>query len=144
MKRKKHIGLTRATADRLIAEVIERGKRVNRCKRKYLFRVARVEVFGSYLSDKDRLGDLDIAVLMVSRIDASTEEWRLRSFLEQQLAPAGANTTTVVYWPQLRILKQLKGGSTGISIHDMWDLDQLKKEHGTPSRVVFDAWRPPV
>ena len=56
--------LKRAEADRLLAQVIKRAKYINANPQEYPARVTLLVVFGSYLTDKPVLGDLDIAVEM--------------------------------------------------------------------------------
>jgi hypothetical protein len=59
--------ISRTTATRLLAQVIERARAYNAYPGR-LLTVARIEVFGSYLDPTiDRLGDLDLAVSTVRR-----------------------------------------------------------------------------
>src|SRR6185503_5583585 len=58
--RKKAIGLTRKTADELIRKICATAERINADKNMSRV-IVKLTVFGSYLSDKEKLGDLDIA-----------------------------------------------------------------------------------
>jgi predicted nucleotidyltransferase len=53
--------MTRSKADELLAMLLARVEKVNRDPQ-YLFGVSKLAVFGSYLTAKEKLGDLDIAV----------------------------------------------------------------------------------
>jgi hypothetical protein len=53
--------ITRAKADAVIAAFLQRVERVNE-RPELLERVCEVRVFGSYLEERDDLGDVDIAV----------------------------------------------------------------------------------
>jgi DNA-binding IclR family transcriptional regulator len=57
--------LTRKTAERRLAEFIERVRALN-ANDYYLYRVRTVRVFGSYLTERDRINDIDIAVELVA------------------------------------------------------------------------------
>ena len=56
----------------------------------YLYGVSRLMVFGSYLSDKPKLGDIDIAVQLGPKCRDPKEHWALCD-QERQRAPA--------HWP---------------------------------------------
>jgi predicted nucleotidyltransferase len=58
--------LTRRNAKKL-QEFLARVREVNSTDY-YLYKVRRALVFGSYLSDRDRINDIDIAVELVHRI----------------------------------------------------------------------------
>src|SRR3989442_8988969 len=58
--------LQRATADRKLAEFLDRARQVNGDDH-YLYRVKKVLVFGSYLTQADRIGDIDVAVELAPR-----------------------------------------------------------------------------
>jgi len=53
--------IARATAEKRVSEFLQRVKRVN-TDDYYLYAVEKVIAFGSYLSDADRLNDIDLAV----------------------------------------------------------------------------------
>jgi predicted nucleotidyltransferase len=53
--------IRRTTADKKVKEFIERVYEVNE-NEYYLYKVKKVVLFGSYLSDAERLGDIDLAV----------------------------------------------------------------------------------
>ena len=55
-------GISRAEAERLLQDVIDRARHVNARPAEFCMRVANLGVFGSYLGSADLLGDLDIAV----------------------------------------------------------------------------------
>lgn len=56
--------ILRSTAERKINEFLERVKEVNR-NDYYLYKIKKVVVFGSYLSDAEKLGDIDLAIEIV-------------------------------------------------------------------------------
>jgi len=131
--------IARRTADRLVEEFLKRVKEINACD-DYVYRIKQVIVFGSYLSDKATLGDVDLAVSLEFRYDdlhmrerqcqeridyALRREKNFRTFLEQ------------VTWPYLEVFTILKGRSPSLSLHDV-QVEQILSQP-IPSKVLFDA-----
>jgi hypothetical protein len=118
------------TAQRLITQVIDRAKSVNR-DRTLAYRVQLLVLFGSSASGKVRPNDVDIACKLVARFDGPkqkvSEDRRRRSKVEF------ANVSEWATWPKLEILKRLKSRSRGISIQELqdWILES------TPHRIIF-------
>ena len=122
--------LRKATAEALIAKLIERAKMVNESKH-LADRVQRLVVFGSVARGAERPNDVDVACSLVPRFqgdkqcaveDARRDE--RRSF---------ANTSEWAAWPKLEVLKILKSRSRGLSIQEVAGLRLDKMEH----RIVF-------
>jgi predicted nucleotidyltransferase len=111
--------LTRKTADKKLEEFLQRVHEI-RSNPNYIFKVKSVHVFGSYLHEKVRLGDIDLAIelqpkeadpdrfqkLRQQRIDAAIRGDRhFSSFLEQ------------IMWPENEVWKKLKSRSRCLSLH---------------------------
>jgi len=108
--------ISRATATRHLAEVIERARAYNADSR-HLLTIAEIAVFGSYLEPAaDRLGDLDLAVTTVRR-EANGDR-----HVDRALAYANASGrhfgTFVdrLFWPSRELRMILKNRSPAISI----------------------------
>ncbi len=66
--KKKNIHLSRKKAEELLNGVIERAKQINASPdSEYMHWVTKIAVFGSYLTDTEKLGDVDIAVEILGR-----------------------------------------------------------------------------
>jgi hypothetical protein len=110
----------RKTAERLLEQFLERVRRVNSTQ-EYVYRVEHVVLFGSMLSDIDRLGDVDVAVQLQPKVneDAAFQEW---SMARRRAAEAkGRNFYGILdwaMWPTQEIFLQLKARSTGLSLQD--------------------------
>ncbi len=89
--------VSRQTAEKALSEFIDRIRRVNADER-FLYRVQKAVLFGSYLTDSTHVGDLDIAIdlspkepdhkkhvdLILARADeAAWQGRRFRSYLDQ-------------------------------------------------------------
>lgn len=135
MAKKKHCGLTRPTADKLVADLLLRIPMIN-AGDQYLYGVERIELFGSYLTSKEKLGDLDVAVLLY-RKEPDDSTFRKLSQDQQAEAPAGSLWLQQVYWCQEKVFRALRAGHKAFSFHDYSDLSNLKDEGPCESRVLY-------
>jgi predicted nucleotidyltransferase len=129
--------ISRATADRKLGEFIERVKVVNEDKG-YLYRVRRVVVFGSYLSDALKIGDIDLAVELEPRIKDRELLLTLIQQKAEQAAQSGrqfASYLEQLVWPQREVLLKLKSRSRAISLHST---DDAVLQTAT-SREIFNS-----
>lgn len=65
--------IKRKTAEKAIANLIARAKEINKSS-KYLCRVEKMTVFGSYLSDKTVLNDVDVEVIIENKFNLETRK----------------------------------------------------------------------
>jgi len=123
--------ITRATADRLVAGLIERAQAYNADAGKPLL-VARLRVFGSYLDPAvDRLGDVDIEYRLEQRPGYPEEAYlnygrrsgRQFSTLVDELA-----------WPQLEAVQILKARSAALNL-TYEDVDRFTDR----AEIIFEA-----
>lgn len=105
-----------------------------------------MEVFGSYLTKKEKLGDLDIAVELKFRYpdEKGFASPRQKKLMDERIKLADLaerrfpNFLSRIYWPHEEVAKFLKGRSTGLSFTDTDDLDLLSKHFPeTRRRVIF-------
>ena len=117
-------GLPRAQADALLAQVLARAELINKHPEKHECAVIRVVVFGSYLTQKEILGDLDVGVELkeLPRLRAHDEGTRYMAWIRGVASPS----TKVRSLLRLRKPKQ-------ISIHDFDEVLRLE----TPYRVLL-------
>ncbi len=122
--------LRRATAERLIEQVVERAREINLDDR-LAYRVCWLALFGSSLAGVERPNDVDIASSLKARFDG--EEQRVLED-ERRVAKGGfANSSEWAAWPKLEILKKLEAGSHRLSIQE-FDSSALKQLH---HRIIF-------
>jgi len=117
-------GLPRAQADALMTRILAKAKSVNAEPQKHQCVVVRLVVFGSYLTAKEILGDLDIGVELkeLPRPPGQDRRNTYRDLLR------GLATPTSKVRSLLRLRKPKH-----ISIHDLEEVLRL----GTPYRLVF-------
>lgn len=117
-------GLTRNAAARLLDRVIERARLINSDPEKYACHVTCLVVFGSYLTDKPILGDMDIGV----EVHEIRQSDRKRSISELRKMMQGGATPTSRVMTALRLQKPKQ-----ISLHQLDEVLRLN----TPFQVVF-------
>ncbi len=111
--------ITRSTAERKLKEFLERVIEVKKSKY-YLYKVSKVVVFGSYLSEKEKINDIDISISLVAKEKNMDRRWAL---CEQRISEAIShgkvfrNFTEQISWPQLEVIMFLKGRSRSVGLH---------------------------
>jgi hypothetical protein len=123
--------ITRATADRLLAGLLERARAYNADAGKPLF-IRRLRVFGSYLDPGvDRLGDVDVEVRLEPRAGLSPAE---SANYGTQSGKDFRSYIDGVFWPQTEAMQNLKNRSPALNLTPQ-DIDEITDR----SEVVFEA-----
>lgn len=107
--------ITRATADRALKEFLERCHRVN-SDPGYHYYVKRCLLFGSYLSESDRIGDVDLALDIRRKLNAPPVDL-VHPFGEYE-----------------RVCRYLKSRSRSLSLHILHEEDGFYKR--IPHKVL--------
>jgi predicted nucleotidyltransferase len=128
--------ITRRVADRKLAEFLQRVHQVN-ASPNFAYRVRKVEVFGSYLTNSETLSDVDIAVDLAPREADSKKqdalhEDRIKHALSQKRS--FRNIVDEEYWPEREVLLFLKSHSHAISLHTISD----KRVYGDKCKVLYE------
>lgn len=114
--------LSRDTAKKKLREFLDRVRTVEK-NDEFVYRVKRAIVFGSYLSDAQKLSDIDIAVELVPRY--SGDEFRLRHSRSIKAAEkrgrAFRDWFEGLCWPQNEVFLFLKSRSRSLSLHGIED-----------------------
>jgi predicted nucleotidyltransferase len=120
--------ISRATADRLLAGLLERTHEINSNPER-LFSVDRVRVFGSYLrSEVDPLGDLDVEVTLTGRVSVKK--------LADYGRASGKSFSTYLSqltWAERETVQDLRAKSAAINI-TREDIDSFTQQ----SQVVYE------
>lgn len=109
----------RATAEKKIQEFLTRVKEVNK-NDYYLYKIKKALVFGSYLGNDEKLGDIDIAIEIVPKEADPNKQLKLgkaRSTKARDNGRQFGNYLQELFWPQEEVLRYLKSRSRSISIH---------------------------
>lgn len=110
--------ITKRTADQKIDELIERAKIVNTSS-DYLYKVTRIAVFGSYLTNKDRINDIDVDVLLEPKYPKEIQRENERAFTEEAVRKGKRirNFIEQLCYPLLMTRKFLQHRSRALSLH---------------------------
>jgi predicted nucleotidyltransferase len=117
----------RATAAKHLAELLRRIPVISGDPL-HAFTVNAVIVFGSFLSEKQKLGDIDVAVNLEVK-QSTDDEYRRR--LDGLLARAwleGRTPSNVVEascWPRLGVFRDLRRGLRQLRLHELYGLQKL-------------------
>lgn len=115
--------IKRATAEKHLALFLRRVKQANETG-EFAYRVSKVIVFGSYLSEVSELGDVDIAVALADTTSDSREISRLHDLRRAIAIKNGRNfkdTFDEIIWPVQEVMLYLKSGSRVINLHRIED-----------------------
>lgn len=128
--------ITRKAAERLVEKFLHRVRAVN-ADPNSLYWIRRVIAFGSFLSDKEKLGDIDLAVTFERR-EADSD--RFRKLADERLRlvrEQGRTFSTLVdmlAWPEQEVRLHLKSKSRYLKIHS--DQDEVLKK--TKTRILYE------
>ena len=129
--------LRRATAERKLREFMARVEQVNQSE-EFAYRVNRVVLFGSYLTDAERVNDIDLAVELAPRWDGFDVGIQYQKEQERvRLAPRHRtrNALAAEQWPWREVFLFLKARDRSFSLHDTQD----PILYGIPKRVLYPS-----
>ena len=129
--------LLRRTAERLVEELLQRMVILNEDPR-FLARVEKAIVFGSYLGDKDRLGDVDVAVHIVPRLTDPLKHREAndrRISEEEHLGRRFSSIIDRLFWWQHEAMLFLRNRRRGLSLHDYGSIRDIVE--ASPHALIF-------
>ena len=124
--------ITRRKADAIVAAFLTRVQTVN-ARPELLERVCEARVFGSYLEERDDLGDVDIAV-RTERKGRPGGDWVRESL--RRADESGRTFSSYldrISYGHIEVMRLLKARDRYLSLHTMGDLEAI----GAPSRILF-------
>jgi hypothetical protein len=119
--------IRRKTAERVLEQFLERVQRVNSTQ-EYAYRVEHVVLFGSMLTDTERLGDVDVAIRLEPKVseDRAHEQWCMdRRRAAEAKGRSFYGVLDWAMWPTQEILLQLKARSASLSLHDFSEVEKM-------------------
>ncbi len=146
MAAKKVLNISRKTADRIVSEVVERAKEINAAPYpKFMHFVKKIAVFGSYLTDKEKLGDVDIAVLLERRREGDCgKHCDPQDDFYECVRMHNKNVYgffQVMDFPYTIARQTLRNKSKSLSIHEYDELERMIEEWGTEHKVIYSLPR---
>ena len=118
--------LTRKTADKKMSEFLDRVNDVNR-NPYFIYKVDYAYVFGSYLSDKERINDIDIAVNVVAKHKGQEHIEKTEARIRQAQSEGKCFRTQLelLGYPYYETTTYLKSRSRALSLHTSKDVINL-------------------
>lgn len=133
--------LTRPKADGLVGELLAKVRAVN-ADPKYAYKVDSVVLFGSYLSGRDRIGDIDVAVALRPRLQNREAQKALEETARSR-GPRSRNIVERVYKPQREVRQVLKAKSSWLDVRDISELEEvLQQRSAVEYKVIYGYWQP--
>lgn len=123
----------RRTADRLVAELLDRVRTLNADAHNPVC-AARVRAFGSYITEEDTLGDIDLVVELTTRYGANLGDELAHA---KQFGPPARGLVGLAAACKNGALLKLRARQTRLSFHDADELSAL----GCPYKTLFQAKR---
>lgn len=131
--------IKRKTAEEVIEGFMERVRQANESD-EYCYNVSSVVLYGSMLSGRLDLGDVDFAIHLTPRL---SDPKAFHELLQDRIHEARdrgrvfRNLLQEFLWPRLEIHMFLKARKRSISIHDLSELGELARRNRLPYRVLL-------
>jgi hypothetical protein len=119
--------IKRATAEKKVAELIERVKEVNTSN--FAYKVSCVIVFGSFLSNSETVNDIDVAVGLEDTFKDHKAQINLCVKLIKESGFFFRSDERALRWLRNEVLLKLKNRSPMYSFHDTWEVMSFKREN---------------
>src|SRR5438270_2426196 len=133
----RRLGITRSTADRLVAGLVKRAQEID-ANPAYLFGISRMAVFGSYLTEKVRLGDIDIAVEFGPKCrDRELHNQKCEEQFNSEKPARRVDLIAELFWSERKTNKALRQGHTSFSFHEYRELVEMKEAGLATSREIY-------
>jgi hypothetical protein len=129
--------IRRSTAERLVSDFLQRVEEVNGDPN-LLFWIDEILVFGSFLTDSEMLGDVDLGLLYTPRIENKKDWDALAKARVKEAEANGRNFPRFIdslFWPLREILIRLRKRSCNLSLHDL--REERKFIEGRPHRRLY-------
>ena len=128
--------IERVTAEQALTEFMGRVIQSND-NQNYLYSVSRVVVFGSYLNNEDRLGDVDVAVDLQPRIPLKGNWVEIFRNHAENSGRTFATFEDEIDWPRREVLLFLKSRKRSISIQSWFSFLQMEKPKSFQYKVLL-------
>ena len=131
---KKNQIIKRSTANKIIEDFLNRVENINN-NSKYLYKVKEVRLFGSYLDNKERIGDIDIAVNITPKY-SKNKQIKLEDIKIKEANRSDKNfksSLDLLFWPYMEVCMYLKSRKRSISLHRIEEVVQYNYK----SKIIF-------
>jgi predicted nucleotidyltransferase len=132
--------LTRVKADGLVGELLARVRTINQDS-KYAFKIDSVVLFGSYLSNRDRIGDVDVAIALRPRLQKKEAQEALEEAARAR-GPRSRNIVDDLFRPRREVQQAVKAKSSWLDVREISELEDVLHRSSVAYKVVYGYWQP--
>ena len=122
--------IRRPKADQAFAQFMERVNQVNQ-NPYYLYKVVKVVLFGSYITDTEAVNDVDVAIELSPKEADSERHWALVEQRIEEREKPFSNYSERFCWPEIEVTKFLRARSHVISLHDVGEVSKIGATYKT-------------
>ncbi|MBI2872944.1 MAG: hypothetical protein HYY00_07150 [Chloroflexi bacterium] len=127
--------LKRSTAERLVRGLLERADEV-RCEAYWLWKVHWIGVFGSYTTNAESLGDIDLSVSWAPAMEDEAAFHKTEEQRRRETDRTFSRYRDYLYWPKTEVKQFLRNRSPYISISEHPPED-LSRVLGVQLRILY-------
>ena len=128
--------ISRTTAQGGMEGLMLRVREINSNSR-YLYSVCSVVVFGSYLKDGERLGDVDVAIELSSRLEDPNKRSEAHLRYAEASGRQFGSFIDQLYWAELEIYQALKARQRTLSIQPWHSFIGMEKRRDFQYKVLL-------
>jgi predicted nucleotidyltransferase len=132
--------IRRLTASRALEQLVARAAQVA-ADAEYLFQVKSLVVFGSYMTDKDPISDVDVALALEPKLTRNTAAYdaAVKMVIDQAFASGRrfGNIIEELMWPRRKTELFLKNKSRSLQITDGESPEMIALVTQGPHRQVY-------
>jgi predicted nucleotidyltransferase len=132
--------LSRVKADGLVGQLLARVRAVN-ADPNYAFKIDSVVLFGSYVSNRDRIGDVDVAIALRPRLRNKDAQEALEASARSR-RPERRNIVEHLFGPRREVRQALKARSPWLDLRDVSELEEVLQTRRIDYKVIFGYWQP--
>lgn len=133
---KASLPIKRTTADRIVEDFIKKIEHINKSD-DFLFGVSKAELFGSYLSDEEKIGDVDAHITIIRKCKDDSKWKEIRTKFIENEQHNGKNFRGFydeLYWPSLKTVSFLKVKALSLHVDD-----PIIKKEGLVKKTVYET-----
>jgi hypothetical protein len=123
--------IPRAKADKMVADMLTRARNINDSA-KLLCRISKIIVFGSFVTDAEDLGDIDVSV-EIERKHVEGMRWIDAAVARAKASGRQLDETQMLDYPRREVMRLLKDRNRYIQFCSPTVLEDFD----TPKRVIF-------
>ena len=129
--------IKRGTAEKKIQELINRAEEIN--KNDYAYKIERLTLFGSILSNSETVNDIDVAIKMVPSFQNRTLFEQARDRAIKRSTRRLNSWIAELSWPETEVYQKLKNRSPMYSFHSDEEIEMFKeKDSNYNYKVIYN------